>query len=37
MPDIKKVIRDLDTPSPRRIYRELDLQDWNEKQARRLA
>jgi TusE/DsrC/DsvC family sulfur relay protein len=37
MPDIKKVIRNPDTPSPRRVDRELDLQDWNEEQARRQA
>ena len=37
MPDIKKVIKNPDTPSPRRVDRELDLQDWNEEQGRRQA
>ena len=37
MPDIKKVISNSDTSSPRRVDRELDLQDWNEAQARRQA
>jgi tRNA 2-thiouridine synthesizing protein E len=37
MPDIKKVIKNPDTPSPRRVDRELDLQDWDEEQGRRQA
>jgi TusE/DsrC/DsvC family sulfur relay protein len=37
MPDIKKVIKNPDTPSPRRVDRELDLQEWDEEQGRRQA
>jgi tRNA 2-thiouridine synthesizing protein E len=37
MPDIKKVIENPDTPSPRRADREIDLQEWDEAQGRRLA
>jgi TusE/DsrC/DsvC family sulfur relay protein len=37
MPDIKKVMRNPDTPSPRRGDRERDLQDWSEEQGRRQA
>jgi len=37
MSDIKKVIKNPDTPSPRRVDRELDLQDWDEEHARHLA
>lgn len=35
MPDIKKVIDNPDTSSPRRTDRELDLEDWNEAQGQR--
>jgi len=37
MPDIKKVIQNPDTPSPRRSDRKLDLEDWDEAQAQRTA
>jgi tRNA 2-thiouridine synthesizing protein E len=37
MPDIKKIISNPDTPSPRRSDRELDLEDWDDTQARRTA
>lgn len=37
MPDIKKVIENPDTSSPRRVDRELDLQEWDEAQGKRLA
>ena len=37
MPDIKKVIENPDTSSPRRVDRELDLQEWDAAQGRRLA
>jgi tRNA 2-thiouridine synthesizing protein E len=37
MPDIKKVIENPDTSSPRQADRKLDLQDWNEAQGQRNA
>jgi tRNA 2-thiouridine synthesizing protein E len=37
MPDTRKIIDNPDTPSPRRVDRKLDLQDWDEEQGRRLA
>lgn len=37
MPDIKKIIDNPDTPSPRRSDRELDLEDWDEAQAQNTA
>jgi tRNA 2-thiouridine synthesizing protein E len=37
MPDIKKIIDNPDTPSPRRSDRELDLKDWDEAQAQNTA
>jgi TusE/DsrC/DsvC family sulfur relay protein len=37
MPDIKKVIQNPDTPSPRRSDRQLDLEGWDEAQAQRTA
>ena len=37
MPDIKKVIDNPDTSSPRRTDRELDLDNWDEAQGQRSA
>jgi TusE/DsrC/DsvC family sulfur relay protein len=37
MPNIKKVIENPDTSSPRRMDRELDLQGWDEVQGKRFA
>jgi len=37
MPDIKKVIDNPDTASPRLVDRELDLQGWDDAQGRRTA
>ncbi len=37
MPDIKKVIKNPDTGSPRRADLEIELQGWNEEQGQRNA
>lgn len=37
MPDIKKVIENPDTSSPRRADRKMELEDWNEEQAKHAA
>jgi len=37
MPDIKKVIQNPETPSPRRSDRRLDLEDWDPAQAKSTA
>lgn len=37
MPDVKKIIDNPDTSSPRRADRELELAEWNEEEARNTA
>jgi TusE/DsrC/DsvC family sulfur relay protein len=37
VPDIKKVIDNPKTSSPRQASRKLDLQDWDETQGKRIA
>lgn len=37
MQDTGRIIENPDSPSPRRSDRELDLQEWSEEQARRIA